>query len=140
MNLRRILVLSLILALVPQVFGFLQGIIVSGTWEWYGQDPQTVLNVSRILRRLFVALAALVLYVIFLRGISSKPAVATAILFMTATVLATAIEVALGSTIADAMPAWFILGHLVVAGIAFVGARLVLSARPNASLERTREG
>jgi hypothetical protein len=140
LNLRRILVFALILAVVPQVLGFLQGIIVSSTWEWYGQDPQAVLNVSRILRRILVALVALVLYVTFLRGTTSNPAVATVILFLAATVLATTNEVALGSTIADAMPVWFILGHLLVAAIAFAGTRLVSSARPNTSLERTREG
>ena len=128
MNLRRILLFALVLALVPPIAGLLQGIFVSSTWEWY-QDPQAVVNVSRTVRRLLVALVALVLYVVFLRRITNKPAVATVLLFLTATALATAIEVALGSSIVDAMPVWFILGHLVVAGIAFAGVCLVPLAR-----------
>ena len=139
MNFRRIALFALIFALVPPILGLAQGLIVSSTWEWY-QDPIAAVNISRTVRRILLALVALVLYVVFLRGTRSKPALAAVFLFLAVTALSTAIEVALGSSIADAMPPQFILSHLVVVAVAFAWVHFVTLTRPNTSLERTRDG
>jgi hypothetical protein len=70
-NWKRIFIWAILLFITPQIGGFISGLSMM-SWEMYGQTiEQAVLN-ARLFRRIAIGIFLFFLYLLFLRGITTK--------------------------------------------------------------------
>lgn len=125
-NWKRVIGFSVLLSVLADVVGFLQGITFGSLWQLYGATLSKAVSHARLVRRIIIVFAAFATYFVFFRGLRRNIVLHAVAAFALVVIISALRELLIaGTPLAEAISPLYTAIHVSIVVVALIAIVLL---------------